>query len=148
MSGDVLEETPNRSNCLDDSFNMRPKVSGIVRAFSLAGDAERLARITGSDDVYPVAKALCREGFNIRPDRSRIQLTRFHLCDQVRCCEGFDLHISDCSQVRDNSLESQLDSSVSRTQADTSKFFGIIHTQKIILDYLLETLVIVLFVFL
>jgi len=106
---------------------MRPKVSGVVRSLSFAGNAERLAGITRSNDVYPLTKWTAIEGLNIRPDRSDIQLTRFNLCDQVRASEGFYLHVADRSKSRDNSFDSQFESSVSRTQTDTSKFFGIIH---------------------
>jgi len=113
VSTDVLEEAPNRSNCLDDSLNIRPKVSGVVCSLSLSRDRERLAGIAGSDDVHSAPKRFPVEGLNIRPDRSRIQQTRLNLRDQVRASEGFDLHISDRSQIRDSPPKPQFDSGVS-----------------------------------
>jgi len=47
-----------------------------------------------------------------------IQFSRFHLCDQVRDCEGFDLHISDCSATWENSSESEINASVPGAKAE------------------------------
>ncbi|MDA9091501.1 hypothetical protein N9J84_05275, partial [Porticoccaceae bacterium] len=82
------------------SPDKRPEVSGIVCAFSVAGSGERLARITASDKVNAVSKEVCWEGFKIRPNRCGIQLTPFHLRNQVRNGEGFDLHISEDSMSK------------------------------------------------
>jgi hypothetical protein len=84
VSGDVLEEAPKRVNCAHDALNIRPKVSRIGFARSLAGNREGLTGVSTNNDVHLAAKSVCREGLNIRPDRCRIQETRFHLCDQVR----------------------------------------------------------------
>jgi hypothetical protein len=79
--------------------------------------AERLAREASREDVHQSVKLSEREGVKIRPDRVRIQLTRFHLRDQVRAGEGFDLHRSDCSAAWEkDSLESEVDASVSNAE--------------------------------
>jgi len=110
---DVLEEAANRSNCLDVSLNEWPEVSGVFCAFAKPCGAEWLAGITASEDINSVSKALRWQGFNIRPDRCWNQLSRFHLCDQVRNCEGFDLHMSDCSMFKPGKAKSALDAAIS-----------------------------------
>ena len=74
-------------------------MSWVFGAESLACGAERLARVTAREDVHAITKLCPWEGFKIRPDRCRVQESRFHLCNQVRAGEGFDLANSDCAQT-------------------------------------------------
>ncbi len=51
MPGDVFEENPFGAAFPDDSGDVRPEVPGIVGTAALSGGAERLAGISGEDDV-------------------------------------------------------------------------------------------------
>jgi hypothetical protein len=115
MSLDVFKETPFWSHCSNSICDEGPEVAGIICAEPFAGGAEGLTGIASREDVHLSVKAGVWEGFNIRPDRCRVQVSRFHLCDQVRAGEGFDLAKSDCSQARDCSFESEINASISGT---------------------------------
>jgi hypothetical protein len=70
---------------------MWPEVALIVCTLSLSRCTEWLAGISGNEAVHFSAKLLAWEGFKIRPNRCLIQESRFHLCNQVRASECFDL---------------------------------------------------------
>lgn len=122
---DVFAEHPSGSAKLNSPCDVGPQVTGIVCPLSPSGCAEWLARVARSEEVHASTKVCVREGLNVREDRCRIQGTRFHLCDQVRAGESFPLHVSDCSQMKPQSLESQFNPSVSG--AETEHVDGIIH---------------------
>lgn len=93
-------------------------MSRVFFSSSLTGGTEWLARVASRDDVHQSSKCFCRERLNVRPDRCLIQFSRFHLCDQVRDCEGFDLHISDGAATWENSSESEINASVPGAKAE------------------------------
>lgn len=104
VAPDVLEEATNRSDCLDEISNIRPKESGIVLAEALAGEAEPLARIGSDEEIQPpINERFAGEGAAIRPYRRRVQEPAFHFRDQVCARIGFDLTSSHEAQARDNS---------------------------------------------
>jgi hypothetical protein len=113
VSFDVLEKAANRSNCSYVVVDEWPEVSWVFGAFAQSSGAKRLAGITASEHINSVSKAVCWQGFKIRPHRCRNQLSRLHLCNQVRSGEGFDLHMSDCSMLIPGKLKSSLDATVS-----------------------------------
>jgi len=78
MMGDVLEKDEGRLGLADDPGDMRPEVARVVGTPALARDAERLARITRSDDVHRAAPQAAVEGSNVVPDRCAIQGRVFH----------------------------------------------------------------------
>nr|WP_324752552.1 hypothetical protein [Roseovarius sp. Pro17] len=51
MTGDVLEEDPLGSALPDDAGDLWPQVAGIIGPAALASGAERLAGISGKDDI-------------------------------------------------------------------------------------------------
>jgi hypothetical protein len=127
VSFDVLEEThgwPANPNSVCDP---RPEMSWVVLAKSLPCGAEWLARVASREDVHFAAKLLPREGLKIRPDRCRVQESRFHFSDQVRAGERFDLAKSDCSQIWDCSLKSEINAAVPGAEANVCNWFGSIH---------------------
>lgn len=63
---------------------------------------EWLTREASREDVHKAAKAAPWEGSQIRPYRCCVQESRFHLRDQIRTGEGFDLTSSDRAQASDN----------------------------------------------
>tara|TARA_B100001121_G_C18656801_1_gene606821 strand:+ start:898 stop:1362 length:465 start_codon:yes stop_codon:yes gene_type:complete len=120
VSFDVFEETLNRSNCSNNVVDVRPEVSGVVFAFSFPCCGKWLTRIAASEDINSVSKAVHWQGFKIRPYRCGIQLTRFHLCNQVRNGEGFDFHMSDDSMFKSGKLKSSFDSTIAGAKAKDS----------------------------
>ena len=95
MSFDVLKEAELGSEKSNAICNVGPQVPRVVFASALPGRAEWLAGVTASKDVHSSVKRLVWEGSKIRPDRCRVHESRFHLADQVRDGEGFDLTKSD-----------------------------------------------------
>jgi hypothetical protein len=71
VTGDVLEEDPLGSAFADDAGDLGPEVPGIVGSFAFASGAERLAGISGEDDVEGAMKDPSIETAEIIPDRSR-----------------------------------------------------------------------------
>ena len=99
-------------NNIQDRGEQMPWVF-ISLSFFSSGDGEGLAGESSREDVHQATKRFAIEGFNICPDRRRIQFSRFHLRNQVCTGERFDLHISDCSAAWENSFESKPDAFVS-----------------------------------
>ena len=73
MAGDVLEEAPFGSGFADDAGDIGPEVAGVTGAKAVSGQAEGLARITGSDDMNAAAPRSAVKGSQIVPYRSRSQ---------------------------------------------------------------------------
>jgi hypothetical protein len=73
MAGDVLEEGPFRGDLADDPGDLRPEVPGVVGALAQPRERERLAGITGSDEMNAAAPRAAVEGSQVVPDRSRCQ---------------------------------------------------------------------------
>jgi hypothetical protein len=71
MAGDVFEKDPFGAAFDDDAGDLRPEVAGIVSAATLTGGAERLARISGEDDVEGTAEVPGIEAAQVVPDRGR-----------------------------------------------------------------------------
>jgi hypothetical protein len=132
VSFDVLEEANGWAANPNSVCDPRPQMSWVVLAESLSCGAEGLARVASRQDVHFAAKLLPREGLNIRPDRCRIQVSRFHFSDQVRAGERFDLAKSDCSQIWDCSLESEINAAISGAQANVCNWLGSIHVMCVV----------------
>lgn len=73
MPLDVLEEDDLRLDFADDPRDMGPEVTGIVGTTTTPGDAEWLARVSGSDEIHLSAPSAAVEGREIVPDRRAIQ---------------------------------------------------------------------------
>jgi len=113
VSFDVLKEAesgPHKSNSVCNEW---PEVAGVVGPESFAGGTEWLAGVATREDVHAATKLGPWEGFKIRPDRCRVQESRFHFSEQIRAGEGFDLTKSDCAQAWDCSLKSEINAAVS-----------------------------------
>ena len=128
MSGDVLKEAESWSNNCNCPLYEGPEVSWVFFAFPFARRAEWLAGVTGNEEVHHSSKAFAWERFNIRPNRGSVDLPRFHTARQDFAAEKFDLRVSDCAHVSDNSLESHSNAAVSGAPLqDRKRLFGIIH---------------------
>ncbi len=71
VTGDVFEKDPFRGTFPDDTGDLGPQVAGIVCTTTFSGGAERLARISGEDDVESAAEAPGIECSQIIPDWRR-----------------------------------------------------------------------------
>ena len=69
MPGDVFEKDPLRGTFPDDTGDLWPEVTRIVCPAALSGGAERLAGISGEDDVEGTAERSGFEAAQIVPDR-------------------------------------------------------------------------------
>jgi hypothetical protein len=97
VSVDILKETLAWSHDTDSIFDPRPEVSGVVFPFAVTGCGKWLARIPAAEDTHSVTKEFPREGFKVRVDRARIQLSFFNAAEKDRDREGFPFTVSDCS---------------------------------------------------
>ena len=70
---DVFAEDPFGADLVDDAGDVGPEVARIRLAPSLAGEAEGLAGITGSDEMNAAAERAAVEGSKVVPDRRRCQ---------------------------------------------------------------------------
>ena len=121
----VLEENNSGATSSDSFDDSRPQMTWVFNSQSRTGLRKRLTGEPSAEDVHQSSKLLEREGVQIRPDRSRIHDTFFHLGDQVRDGEGFDLHMSDRSASWQNSSQSKVDTTVPGAEADMVD--GMIH---------------------
>jgi hypothetical protein len=78
MAGDIFENNDPWTNFVDDSLNIGPEMSRVIGSSALPGDGEWLAWVTGRDEIHSTAPRSAIEGFEIVPDRSRIQGLLFH----------------------------------------------------------------------
>jgi hypothetical protein len=91
MVGDVLEKAPLGLDFTGDAGNVWPQVAGILLSPLAAGDAERLAGVSGSDTINFATPWVAVKGSNVRPDRRRIQPSCFHMRNKEAGDIGFPL---------------------------------------------------------
>ena len=82
MPGDVFEEHPSGAALDDDACDIWPEVPGIVGTLAFASGAERLAGISGEDDVEGAAKGAGIEAAQIVPDGCRGEIPGALGCDE------------------------------------------------------------------
>jgi hypothetical protein len=126
VSLDVLEEAQGGLAKSNAVCNPRPEVSWVVLAEPLAGGAERLAGVTPREDIHAAVKVSEWERLNIWPDRGRIKVPAFHARRQEAAGVFFDLRISNCPQVWQDSSEPQVNAAVSSAKREMSEL-GRIH---------------------
>lgn len=86
MACDILEETPPGLDLGDDPRDVGPEVARVILASPEPREAERLARITGRDDMNAAAPRPAVKGSQIVPDKSRSQGRVRHPCHESGCC--------------------------------------------------------------
>jgi hypothetical protein len=94
MAGDVFEEAPFRGNLSDDPGDRGPEVSRIIAAFAEARERERLAGITGREDMNAAAPRSAVKGSQIVPNRSRAQGRVRHPRHESGRCKTVSLDIT------------------------------------------------------
>jgi hypothetical protein len=121
MMGDILKKDEGRLDFADDTGDMRPKVTRIVRAAALARDGERLARIARSDDIHRAAPRSAIEGSNVVPYRSLIQGRVFHPRHESGCGEGFPFDMAHSTISGDSDGEPKVDSTSAGAEGEAEK---------------------------
>ena len=111
MTGDVLKEAPSRLNCPNDVGDVGPEVAGIVGSELLAGNTERLTRVTANDSIHEAAPRARVEGLEIGPNRRVIQDSGAHRFDQYAGSRDFVLHVADCASASESAVNAEVESS-------------------------------------
>jgi len=79
---DVFKEHPFGAAFTDDPGDIGPEVAGIVGTAALSGRAERLAGVSGQDDVKGTAKGPCIEASQVIPNWGRSEISCALGCDE------------------------------------------------------------------
>lgn len=122
---DVLGKDGGGSHFVDDPLNIGPKVTRIVLAPPFPGQAERLAGITGSDDMNAAAPWSAVEGFKIVPDRRRLQGLVFHPRHESGRSMGFPLDETHSAVSRLGDGKAKVESGISGAERNTAEFASI-----------------------
>jgi len=117
MAGDIFENNEPWTNFVDDSLNIGPEMSRVIGSSALPGDGEWLAWVTGRDEIHSTAPRSAIEGFEIVPDRSRIQGLLFHPRHTDGRGERVPLDHAHGSRSEDH-LASKVESSDSAAEAE------------------------------
>ena len=88
---DVFEEDRSGLHLADDPRDLGPQVAGIVLPAAFAGEAERLAGITGREDMNAAAPCSAVEAAQIVPDRRWLHGLVFHPRHESGRSMGFPL---------------------------------------------------------
>lgn len=118
---DVFEEAPFGVHLRDDSADVRPEVAGIVLAAPLAGKAEGLAGIAGSEEMNAAAPRAAVEGGNVRPDRSLIQGLVAHPRHESGRREGFPLDETNSSIGGLGDMEAEFEATDACAECDAGE---------------------------
>ncbi len=78
----VLQEDEARSYLADDAANVRPEVARVLCAMSVAGGAERLARVARRDEIHRSTPRAAVEGLEIVPDWALVESAVLHSGDE------------------------------------------------------------------
>ncbi len=82
VTRNVFEKAECRAYLANNSGDVRPKVPLVIAAAPPSCHAEWLARVTANDAIHQATPRAAVEGSDIRPNRRRIQPSRFHAVDQ------------------------------------------------------------------
>ena len=121
MTGDVFKEAPFGSCLADNAGDLGPEVAGIIGTEPVACKRERLARITGSDEMNPAAPRLATEGSQIVPDRSRSQGRVCHPCHESGRGERVSLDMTHSSISGFGQMQAEVKSADAGAKADAAK---------------------------
>lgn len=118
QAGHVLDEQHRGTALLDGSPHGRPQPSGVSGSEPLACDAGALTGETGSDEIHAVAVRAAVEGFQIVPDRARIQGTLDHSIREDGSRIGLPLDRTHNANWDASQPEPEFDPSVSGTERE------------------------------
>jgi hypothetical protein len=124
VSLDVLEEDPLGIDLPDDPGDLGPEVPGIVGAAPDTGEAERLAGITGKDEMNSAAPRSAVEGSEIVPDRCRIQGLVFHPAHESGRRMGFPFDVTHTAISGLGDMDAEVEAAVAGAQREAPEFAG------------------------
>tara|TARA_R110000850_G_scaffold200769_2_gene326794 strand:- start:187 stop:582 length:396 start_codon:yes stop_codon:yes gene_type:complete len=121
MPFDIFAEDPFGLELTHDSRDFRPKVAGICSALSVAGNAERLAWISGRQEMNLSAPCTAVEGFEIVPNRCLSQGLVCHPRHESSRCMGFPLDVTNSAISGFRDMQSEIKPAVTGTEGDAAK---------------------------
>jgi hypothetical protein len=120
---DILAKDPFRLDFTDDPRDLRPEMSWITCATPLAGLAEGLTGIAGSDEMNATAPLAAVKGSQIVPDRRVSQGLVFHPRHESGRGVGFPLDVTNSSIGWLGNMQSEVESAISSAERDASQLF-------------------------
>lgn len=123
MAADVFKEGPFGLSFAQDSGDFWPEMAGIVFAFAVARIGERLARITGRDDMNAAAPRAAVEASQIVPDNSRSQGLVCHPRHESGRREGVPLDIAHSAVSGLCKVNAEIKASDAGAKAEAAKVF-------------------------
>jgi len=121
MAGDVFKETPFGPDFTDDTCNIGPEVAGVVFALSDARQGERLAGITGSDDMNAAAPWVAVKGSQIVPDNSLSQGLIRHPRHESGCAETVSLDMTNSAISGFSEVQTEVQSADTGAKTEAAK---------------------------
>lgn len=121
----ILDEDSAGADIVDDPLNLGPQVPGIGFSPPLPGHAERLAGISGSEDMNLAAPRPAVEGSEIVPHRRAIHGLVFHPCHESGRSVGFPLDETDSAIGRLGDRDAELETAVTCAEGEAMKPAGI-----------------------
>ena len=119
---DVFGEDGGWPHLADDPFDFGPQMPGIVLAAPPSRETERLARITGSEDMNAAAPRSAVEGSQIVPYRRAIHGLVFHPGHESGRSVGFPLDETHSSIAGLGDGEPEFEPAVSCAEGKTTQF--------------------------
>lgn len=121
-TGDILQEE-HRSSCfLSDAQDFWEQPAIVFRTLSIAGKAVGLAGESRSDAIHCLSPGPSVEPIQIRENRARIQVPRFHARRQYRDGIRFPLDHSNCASVAlARKVDAEIQSANTRTEGKDSQ---------------------------
>ena len=124
MPDDVFKEAPFGGDFGNDAGDGRPEVARVILAFPVPREAERLAGITGRDEMNAAAPRFAVEGLEIVPDRSRCQDRVFHPGHESGRGETVSLDITHSAISGFGEVDSEVEASNSGAEAEPSELMN------------------------
>nr|WP_315025295.1 hypothetical protein [Brevundimonas diminuta] len=119
---DVLQEDPPRADLAHDPSDVGPQVPRIGVAPAVAGLAERLAGITGRDDMNAAAPRSAVEGSQIVPYRRRSQGLVAHPRHESGRRVGFPLDVTHSAISGLGDVQAEVEAAVSGAEREAAQF--------------------------
>lgn len=121
MAGDVFKEAPFGRNFADDSGDVGPQMPGVVFALAAPRKRERLAGITGRDDMNAAAPRPAVKGSQIVPNRCRAQGRVRHPRHESGRCETVSLDITHSAVSGLCKMNAEIESCDTGAKAEAAK---------------------------
>lgn len=121
---DILGEHPFGFDFANDALDVGPEVPRVVSPAPLAGMRERLAWISGRDDMNAAAPRSAVEGFEIVPYKSFTQGLVCHPRHESGRRVGFPLDVTHSAISGFGDVQSKVESAISGAQGKTGEIAG------------------------